>query len=130
VDDVDARAIRTIFDDLEAAFSEHDASKFDSRFTSDIIFTAVNGQRFHGWDDIHSYHKERLENHADGIRTWYEIDAITFPAPTVAIAFVRQPVVAADAKRSNVGTWVLTKKSGRWWVCAIQNTGVVAPPME
>lgn len=122
--DADVRQIRELFSELEAAFTEHDAVKFDARLTSDIIFTAVNGLRFHGWEDIHAYHKERLENHAVGIETWYEIEAVSFPAPDVAVAFVRQPMITSAGKRSNVGTWVLTRKDGVWWVCAIQNTGV------
>ena len=127
--DTDVNQIRNIFTELESAFVEHNAERFDSRFTSDIIFTAVNGQRFHGWKDIHAYHKERLDNHAAGIQTWYEVDTITFPAPDVAVAFVRQPVVTLTGKRSNVGTWVFVKKQGTWWICAIQNTGVATEQM-
>lgn len=124
ISDADVDQIRNIFVELEAAFVEHDAEKFDSCFTSDIIFTAVNGQRFYGWADIHAYHKERLDNHAAGIRTRYEVDTITFPAPDVAVAFVRQPIVTSAGERSNIGTWVLVRKEGAWWICAIQNTGV------
>lgn len=123
-DDEDVQQITEIFTELESAFVEHDAVKFDGRFTSDIVFTAVNGHRFHGWEEIHAYHKERLEHHAEGIRTWYEIDGITFPSPDIATAFVRQPVTTPEGERTNVGTWVLTKKNGTWWICAIQNTGV------
>ncbi|WP_046472328.1 SgcJ/EcaC family oxidoreductase [Allosalinactinospora lopnorensis] len=123
-DDADVRRIKEVFAELEAAFAEQGAAGFDGRFTADIVFTAVNGRRFHGWEESHAYHKERLENHADGIRTWYEIDRITFPAPDVAVAFVRQPVATPVDERTNVGTWVLVKKNGQWWVSAIQNTGV------
>ncbi|WP_410582607.1 SgcJ/EcaC family oxidoreductase [Amycolatopsis sp. lyj-108] len=125
-DEEDIRAITAVFTELEAAFAEHDAAKFDARFAEDVIFTAVNGVRFTGWDDIHAYHQERLEHHAEGIRTWYEIDRITFPAPGAALVFVRQPVRTEHGTRSNIGTWVLSKKDGQWWVAAIQNTAVAA----
>jgi uncharacterized protein (TIGR02246 family) len=123
-DEEDVSSITAIFAELTAAFAEHDAVKFDARFAADIVFTAVNGVRFTCWEDIHAYHKERLDHHAEGIRTWYEIDRITFPAPGVAIAFVRQPVTTEHGTRTNVGTWVLSQKDGQWWVCAIQNTAV------
>jgi uncharacterized protein (TIGR02246 family) len=121
----DVRAIKEVFAELEDAFAAHDAVKFDDRFTQDVVFTAVDGVRFTGWGDIHAYHKERLDHHAVGISTWYEIDGISFPAPDIAVAFVRQPVRAPDgSRRTNVGTWVLTRKADRWWICAIQNTAV------
>lgn len=91
-----------------------------------MVFTAVNGRRFHGWDDIHGYHRERLAHHADDISTWYEIDSITFPAPTVALVFLRQPVRTPQGQRANIGTWVLTKRDGAWWVRTAQNTGITA----
>lgn len=125
-DDTDTERIREVFSELEAAFAAQDAAAFDARFTADIVFTAVDGRRFHGWEPIHAYHKERLENHAGGIRTWYEVESVGFPAPGVAVAAVRQPVVTPVDERANVGTWVLVKRDGRWWVCAIQNTGVAA----
>ncbi|MHC8563151.1 SgcJ/EcaC family oxidoreductase [Streptomyces albidoflavus] len=83
----DVRLIEGIFADLESAFAEHDAAKFDERFTADVVFTAVNGARFLGWEKIHAYHSERLTGHAGGIDTWYEIEHITFPAPDVAVVF-------------------------------------------
>ncbi|NYH80391.1 uncharacterized protein (TIGR02246 family) [Actinopolyspora biskrensis] len=125
-DEDDARAIRRIFTELREAFAEHDAEKFDERFASDVVFTAVNGQRFHGWEEIHRYHRERLTHHAEGIRTWYEIDRITFPDPSVAVVFLRQPVVTRDDQRASIGTWVLVKKEGSWWFCAMHNTGIAS----
>lgn len=125
-DEQDVRQIEVIFAELEEAFAEHDAAKFDSRFTSDVVFTAVNGQRFYSWEEIHSYHRERLTHHADGIRTWYEIDHIAFPTETVALVFLRQPVRTPQDQRANIGTWVLTKKDGSWWVCAMQNTAIAS----
>ena len=123
----DVREIETLFTELISAFDAHDAVAFDSRFTEDILFTAVNGVRFTNWADLHTYHRERLTHHAEGIETWYEIEQITFPAPDIAIAAVRQPMRIATGTRENVGTWVLVRKDGRWWVCAIQNTGVASP---
>ncbi len=111
-DEEDVRLIEKIFADLESAFAEQDAAKFDERFTADIAFTAVNGARFVGWEEIHAYHRERLTGHAGGIRTWYEIERITFPAPDVAVVLLRQPIVVAEHRRANVGTWVLVKREG------------------
>ncbi|MEU6111541.1 SgcJ/EcaC family oxidoreductase [Streptomyces albidoflavus] len=120
----DVRLIEEIFAGLESAFAEHDAAKFDERFTEDVVFTAVNGARFFGWEKIHAYHSERLTGHAGGINTWYEIERITFPAPDVAVVFFRQPIVVSEHKRANAGTWVLVKRDGQWWISAGQNTGV------
>lgn len=123
-DEHDVRAIEELFADIQAAFAEHDVVKFDARFTADVVFTAVNGRRFHGWEEIHAYHRERLEHHADDITTWYEIDHITFPEPTVALVFLRQPMVTPGGRRANIGTWVLVKRDGTWWFSAMQNTGI------
>ncbi|MEW1750645.1 SgcJ/EcaC family oxidoreductase [Streptomyces angustmyceticus] len=120
----DARLIAEIFSDLGSAFAEHDAAKFDERFTADIVFTAVNGTRFFGWEEIHAYHNERLTGHAEGINTWYEIERITFPTSDVAVVFFRQPIVVSEHMRANVGTWVLVKREGQWWISAGQNTAV------
>ncbi|SFT81404.1 conserved hypothetical protein [Actinopolyspora lacussalsi subsp. righensis] len=120
----DLHAIRKVFDELETAFVEHDAAKFDDRFTADTVFTAVNGVRFQDWQELHEYHKERLENHADGIRTWYEIEQVIFPRSDVAIVCLRQPAISQAGRRANVGTWILSKLDGQWWICAAQNTGV------
>ncbi|MEW1818377.1 MULTISPECIES: SgcJ/EcaC family oxidoreductase [Streptomyces] len=123
-DEDDMRLIEEIFAELGSAFAEHDAARFDERFTADIVFTAVNGVRFFGWEEIHAYHRERLTGHAEGISTWYEIERVTFPAPDVAVVFFRQPVVVSGHERANVGTWVLVKREGQWWISAGQNTGV------
>lgn len=120
----DSRRIEEIFTELENAFREADAAGFDARFTEDVVFTAVNGARFVGWDDLHAYHRERLAVPTDGIRTWYEIERVTFPAPDVAMVFFRQPIETAGTERVNVGTWVLVRRDGDWWICAGQNTGV------
>lgn len=120
----DQRRIEEIFTELENAFREADAARFDARFTQDVVFTAVNGARFVGWDALHAYHRERLAVPTDGIRTWYEIERVTFLAPGVAMAFFRQPIETAGTRRANVGTWILVKQDGDWWICAGQNTGV------
>lgn len=120
----DTDAIEDIFVELTTAFAERDAAKFDHRFTEDAVFTAVNGRRFTNWQDLHAYHKDRLANHADGIRTWYEIERIIFPGPDIAVVAIRQPLHTSNGVRANVGTWVLVKRNGQWWVCAVQNTGV------
>lgn len=52
----DIREIETLFAELITAFDEHDAVAFDSRFTDDVVFTAVNGMRFTNWADLHAYH--------------------------------------------------------------------------
>lgn len=123
----DIHAVEALFADLIAAFDAHDAVAFDKWFTDDIVFTAVDGTRYTNWTDLHAYHRERLTHHAEGIETWYEIDQITFPAPDVAVAAVRQPIRSPAGARENIGTWVLVRKQDRWWVCAIQNTGVAQP---
>ncbi|MER7986130.1 SgcJ/EcaC family oxidoreductase [Streptomyces noursei] len=122
----DARHITDLFDELESAFAQQDAAKFDRRFTDDVVFTAVNGLRLVGWEALHAYHRERLGQHAEGIETWYEIERITFPSPDVAVVFFRQPVAMDQHQRVNVGTWVLVKQDGQWRVSAGQNTGVAA----
>lgn len=126
-DEDDVRRIKELFAELETAFAEQDAATFDARFTADIVFTAVNGTRFTNWDELHAYHRERLTGHADGITTWYEIERVTFPTPDVAVVSFRQPIVVGDHRRANVGTWVLVKRDGQWWVSAGQNTGVAVP---
>lgn len=125
----DIEEISGIFRELIAAFDRHDAAGFDRRCTDDIIFTAVNGARFTTWDDLHAYHQERLTHHADGIETWYDIEQIVFPTPDIAVVAVRQPIVTVDGARANVGTWVLVRRAGDWWVCAIHNTGVAPASM-
>ncbi|WP_094979759.1 YybH family protein [Rhodococcus pyridinivorans] len=118
--------IDALFSDLITAFDRHDAMEFDRRFTEDVVFTGVDGARFTNWAELHAYHQERLTHHGGGITTWYEREAIRFPSPDVAVVAVRQPIDTAAGSRANVGTWVLIRRAGQWWVCAMQNTGVTA----
>ncbi|MFG2093692.1 SgcJ/EcaC family oxidoreductase [Streptomyces sp. NPDC048612] len=121
----DAGRITALFQELESAFTEQNAVRFDGCFTEDVVFTAVDGTRFVGWEALHAYHRERFGGHADGIETWYEIESLTFPSPDVAVVFFRQPIVMGQHRRENVGTWVLVRRDGQWYVSAAQNTGVV-----
>lgn len=118
--------IRELLAVLEAAFAQADAERFDAPFTADVVFTAVDGARFVGWEALHAYHRDRLSTPTDALTTWYELEHISFPAPDVAVVALRQPIEVAGARRANVGTWTLVKRDGAWWVCAAQNTGVAA----
>ncbi|MFF0629442.1 SgcJ/EcaC family oxidoreductase [Streptomyces sp. NPDC004296] len=120
----DAHHITNLFNELETAFTEQDATKFDQHFTNDVIFTAVNGTRLTGWQALHTYHRERLTHHTHNIQTWYEIEHITFPHPNIAIVFFRQPITTPHHQRTNVGTWILIKQNHQWHITAGQNTNV------
>ncbi|MEJ8652558.1 SgcJ/EcaC family oxidoreductase [Streptomyces sp. MS1.AVA.3] len=122
----DVRRIKEMFTELEAAATAHDAVALNGRFTADVTFTVADGRRFDGWEQIHAHHEERLEHHAEGFRTWFEIDAMAFPTPDVAVVSARQLWSAPHGEGVNTGTWVLTRKNGAWWFCAVQNTGVTA----
>ncbi|MFF2807099.1 SgcJ/EcaC family oxidoreductase [Streptomyces sp. NPDC058000] len=118
----DTRAITNLFNQLETAFAAHDATQFDQHFTHDVIFTAVNGMRLIGWKALHTYHRERLEQHAQDIQTRYEIEHITYPSPHIAIVFLRQPITTPHHQQENLGTWILTKQNNQWHITAGQNT--------
>ncbi|AGP55595.1 SgcJ/EcaC family oxidoreductase [Streptomyces rapamycinicus] len=120
----DVHQIQELFTELETAASAHDAVGFNARFTADVTFTVGDGRRFRGWEEIHSYHKERLDHHAEGFRTSLEIDHITFPAADVAVVSTRQHWATPQDSGANAGTWVLTRKDGAWWVCTVQNTRI------
>ncbi|WP_369200774.1 SgcJ/EcaC family oxidoreductase [Streptomyces sp. PU-14G] len=123
----DRQRIRELFTELEAAFAQADAARFDAPFAADVVFTAVDGARFAGWEALHAYHRDRLSTPTDAITTWYELEHIAFPAPDVAVVALRQPIEVAGSRRANVGTWTLIKRDGSWWVSAAQNTGVATP---
>lgn len=57
--------IRELLAELEAAFAQADAERFDAPFTADIVFTAVDGARFVGWEALHAYHRDRLSTPTD-----------------------------------------------------------------
>lgn len=120
----DTHAITHLFHQLETAFAEHDATKFDQPFTDNVIFTTVNGKRLIGWKALHAYHQERLQNHAHNIQTHYHIEKITYPNPQTAIVFLRQPITHPHHQQENVGTWILIKQNNQWHITAGQNTHV------
>ncbi len=124
--DEDIRQIKELFTELEDAASAHDADAFNARFTADVRFTVGDGRRFLGWEEIHAYHKERLDHHTEGFRTSIEIDDMIFPAADAAVVSARQHWAHPRDSGVNASTWVLAKNYGTWWVCTVHNTRITA----
>ncbi|SDS33152.1 conserved hypothetical protein [Brevibacterium sandarakinum] len=134
IDNSDKRArseITSVFKRLEDGFHQQDADIFDAHFSRDAVQVTAAGQRMTGWDAIHSYHKERLEGHAHGLHVALKVESIGFLAPTIAIVHTLQETTAGEGDvRCNSGTWTLIERAGKWWICAVQQTNVVALPSE
>ena len=123
------REIKEVFTDLEDGFHQQDADVFDSHFSRDAVQVTAAGQRMLGWDEIHRYHRERLEGHAHGLTVALQVESVGLPAPTVAIVHTLQETTTPDGGvRRNSGTWTLVERNGGWWICSVQQTNVVDLP--
>ncbi|MFJ8746322.1 SgcJ/EcaC family oxidoreductase [Embleya sp. NPDC127516] len=120
----DLRAIDEVFAEIQAGVSEFDAGRVGARFTANASFTTPAGQRFDGWEAINAHHRRQLANPVEGFRTHIALERVTFPAPDIAVVFVRQNAATAAGDFANAGTWVLVKQDGSWWVQAVHNTNV------
>jgi uncharacterized protein (TIGR02246 family) len=125
------RKIQKIFTDLEDGFHQQDADAFDRHFSQDAVQVTAAGVRMEGWNEIHRYHKERLEGHAHGLTVSLKVENIGSPAPNVAIVHTVQETTTSDSGvRRNSGTWTLVERNGDWWICSVQQTNIVDLPPD
>ncbi|MFD3510114.1 YybH family protein [Nocardia sp. NPDC058666] len=115
--------IEALFRTLEQALVAKDAAAFDQAFTDDVVFITPSGAIFRGWEELHSYHRERLGSAPDA-RAHFELLVVRFLTPDHAVVNVEQTLRTPEFSVTNRGTWVLVRRDGSWWVCSVHNTNV------
>ncbi len=130
VSEQDASQIKELVAGLEAGFNQYDAAMFDRQFTADALFVTASGKRLLGWDEMYAYHKEALEGRQQGKQVRFSVLSLSFLSQDVAVAHTKQDYVHVPDGGANHGTVVMTRKNGAWWICAMQQTNVVAPPED
>lgn len=125
----DVVAIERLFTGLEDAFHRQDADAFDARFSADAVQVTAAGQELRGWDEIHAYHRERLQGHTHGLRVDLDVVNAAFLSTEVAVVHTLQTTTAPGGERRNAGTWTLAKRGGDWWIFAAHQTNVVDLPL-
>lgn len=110
------KAIRNLVALFYEGWNEHDVEKMVSVYAGDIDHVNAFGEWHKGKEAM----KEALTKfHAGPGKTSHKtitVEKIRFIKPDVAVALVRQ-----TSKVGNVGTFVLSKESGKWLVVSFAN---------
>jgi uncharacterized protein (TIGR02246 family) len=117
--------IRDLVTGFYDGWNTHDVEKMVSYYADDIDHVNAFGEWHQGKQAI----KEALTQfHADRTRNTHKtitIEKIRFIKPDVAVALVRQISTVG-----NVGTFVLSKESGKWLVVSFANIPYKLQPEE
>jgi uncharacterized protein (TIGR02246 family) len=128
------RAIRELNAAVEAAWNKHDAPAMDQAFVEDCDLVNVFGEWISGHDKLVKTHTALF---AGPLRESYQrmnVEKLRFVRPDVAVIHVRHHNSDRDGKvlrgdEGAMGTVVLAKARGKWWIIAAQNT-IVRPLPE
>jgi uncharacterized protein (TIGR02246 family) len=128
------RAIRELNAAVEAAWNKHDAPAMDQAFVEDCDLVNVFGEWISGHDKLVKTHTALF---AGPLRESYQrmnVEKLRFVRPDVAVIHVRHHNSDRDGKvlpgdEGAMGTVVLAKERGKWWIIAAQNT-IVRPLPE
>lgn len=123
----DRAAIEAIVADVEAGFNEKDVELLTRHLSDDVTIVNVMGVEVHGKAEAIANAEAGLSGPLADQRARYEVTAVTFVRPDVAIAQKHATAIAPDGTDLDVGhtmtaLYVLTNDDGRWWVRARQNT--------
>jgi uncharacterized protein (TIGR02246 family) len=130
----DERAIRDLNAGVEAAWNKHDAPAMDQVWAEDCDLVNVFGEWISGHDKLVKTHTALF---AGPLRDSYQrmdVEKVRFVRPDVAVMHVRHHNADRDGRvlagdDGAMGTVVLAKEQGKWWVIAAQNT-IVRPLPE
>lgn len=131
------RAVDEFVAGLQAGVDGRDADVFNAQFAQDVSWGTPFGATVVGYDELHAVHARMLPARTGGWASRYETVHVGAPAPGVAVALVRRlaldeqgvPVADDDPTTfSEMATFVLVQRDGRWWLAAGQHTPIRPKP--
>jgi uncharacterized protein (TIGR02246 family) len=115
---------------LQEAIDTGDADLFNGRFASDVLWGSPFAAVVDGYDAIHAIHVRMFGSITPTPgASRYVVEHARFPAPDVAIAYVRRLAASAsgEAKPGEPGSFdelalfVLVRRNDAWWLAAGQH---------
>jgi uncharacterized protein (TIGR02246 family) len=120
---VEEQAVRAVLARFYEGWNAHDADKMVSVFADDVDHINVFAEWRRGKellrDEIREFHAGPGRNS----QKTYTVEKIRFVKPDVAVVQVRSLSTVG-----NIGTYVLTKDTGRWLVVSFTNVGYELTP--
>lgn len=124
---------------LQAGIDSADAVTYNADFAEDVMWGSPYGATLIGYDALHPIHRQMFERGVAvaGASSRYQTVNVMAPAPDVAIAHVRRAALDADGDPvpiddasvfSEMATYVLVRRDGKWWLAAGQNTPIRPKP--
>jgi uncharacterized protein (TIGR02246 family) len=131
VNDADRQAVEAIAAGFQAAWNRHDMEALAALMAEDVDYVTVVGAR--EWEKGREEFKRR---HAEVHQTMFKDSVLTikethvkFIRPDIAIVHVlwetkgdAVPDRKPGEQRAGIFTWVVEKRSGKWFIIASQNT--------
>jgi len=117
--------VRKLLVEADTAWNQNDAKAAASLFPDDADLVDTSARRFSGRDNIEKHIADVLAHQFHGTTSRTTILTSTALGPDVAVLEVQWELLeeGRDAKTLTItGLRVLTRKSGRWWVGAAQDT--------
>ena len=113
--------------DIETGFNTKDPELAIAHFAPDATAVGVNGRQIEGHDALLEAHRAGFAGPLRDQYARYELAAVSFPRPDVALAYKRAHAIEQDGTPIDVGhamiaLYVLVRDDGRWRVAARQNT--------
>ncbi|MBB5061183.1 uncharacterized protein (TIGR02246 family) [Granulicella aggregans] len=136
----DEAALRSLFQDQEAAWNRGDGVAFAAAFTEDSDFINVRGDLFHGRTMIAARHAAILSGPLKGSHNLITIRTLTPVSTNLAIVetdhstsdFRSLPpgiVATTPGTLKTRMTYVARRQSGKWSILFAQNTAVASTPV-
>jgi uncharacterized protein (TIGR02246 family) len=123
------QAIQKVLSDFVAAWNQHDMKLWSQLFTDDADFVVITAKHLRGRDEIFKHHDELhkgpFKDHAMKAG-WQDV---RFLRADVALGHVKFEPGNDKMKRTALGTVVLVKQNGRWFITAFHNTLLYGPAL-
>lgn len=111
---------------LQAGLDSADADTYDQSFAADVMWGSPRGAVLADFDELIAAHR-RLMGAGAAPASRFEVVRVLAPAPGVAIAHIRRQALE-DGGFSEMASYVLVERDGRWWLAAAQNTPIAEKP--